>query len=60
MTNSTVDAPVWFVTGCSTGFGLEFVGAGLLMGSALLRRRVIRRSSTHWSPDTRIRRKRLP
>jgi NAD(P)-dependent dehydrogenase (short-subunit alcohol dehydrogenase family) len=32
MTNSTVDAPVWFVTGCSTGFGREFVRAGLAHG----------------------------
>lgn len=28
----TSDAPVWFVTGCSTGFGREFVRAGLAHG----------------------------
>jgi NAD(P)-dependent dehydrogenase (short-subunit alcohol dehydrogenase family) len=32
MTNGTVDAPVWFVTGCSTGFGREFVRVGLAHG----------------------------
>jgi NAD(P)-dependent dehydrogenase (short-subunit alcohol dehydrogenase family) len=26
---STSDSPVWFVTGCSTGFGREFVRAAL-------------------------------
>jgi NAD(P)-dependent dehydrogenase (short-subunit alcohol dehydrogenase family) len=32
MTNSTTDSPVWFVTGCSTGFGREFVRAALAHG----------------------------
>jgi NAD(P)-dependent dehydrogenase (short-subunit alcohol dehydrogenase family) len=32
MTNSTIDAPVWFVTGCSTGFGREFARAALAHG----------------------------
>jgi NAD(P)-dependent dehydrogenase (short-subunit alcohol dehydrogenase family) len=29
---STSDSPVWFVTGCSTGFGREFVRAALAHG----------------------------
>jgi NAD(P)-dependent dehydrogenase (short-subunit alcohol dehydrogenase family) len=32
MANSTTDSPVWFVTGCSTGFGREFVRAALAHG----------------------------
>jgi NAD(P)-dependent dehydrogenase (short-subunit alcohol dehydrogenase family) len=32
MTNSASDAPVWFVTGCSTGLGREFVRAALKRG----------------------------
>jgi NAD(P)-dependent dehydrogenase (short-subunit alcohol dehydrogenase family) len=32
MTHSTTDAPVWFVTGCSSGFGREFVRAALAHG----------------------------
>ena len=29
MAKSTNDSPVWFVTGCSTGFGRELVRAAL-------------------------------
>ncbi len=32
MTKNTTDSPVWFVTGCSTGFGREFVRAALAHG----------------------------
>lgn len=32
MTKSTNDSPVLFVTGCSTGFGREFVRAALAHG----------------------------
>ena len=32
MAKSTTDSPVWFVTGCSTGFGREFVRAALAHG----------------------------
>jgi NAD(P)-dependent dehydrogenase (short-subunit alcohol dehydrogenase family) len=32
MAKSTSDPPVWFVTGCSTGFGREFVRAALAHG----------------------------
>lgn len=32
MTHNPTDAPVWFVTGCSTGFGREFVRAALAHG----------------------------
>ena len=32
MAKSTSDSPVWFVTGCSTGFGREFVRAALAHG----------------------------
>ena len=32
MSNSASDAPVWFVTGCSTGLGREFVRAALKRG----------------------------
>jgi NAD(P)-dependent dehydrogenase (short-subunit alcohol dehydrogenase family) len=32
MTHSATDAPVWFVTGCSSGFGREFVRAALAHG----------------------------
>jgi len=32
MTNGITDPPVWFVTGCSSGFGREFVRAGLAHG----------------------------
>ena len=29
---ATNDAPVWFITGCSTGFGREFARAALAHG----------------------------
>jgi NAD(P)-dependent dehydrogenase (short-subunit alcohol dehydrogenase family) len=32
MAKSTIDSPVWFITGCSTGFGREFVLAALAHG----------------------------
>jgi NAD(P)-dependent dehydrogenase (short-subunit alcohol dehydrogenase family) len=32
MAESTIDSPVWFVTGCSTGFGRAFVRAALAHG----------------------------
>jgi NAD(P)-dependent dehydrogenase (short-subunit alcohol dehydrogenase family) len=32
MAKSSADSPVWFVTGCSTGFGREFVRAALAHG----------------------------
>jgi len=32
MTKELTESPVWFVTGCSTGFGREFVRAGLAHG----------------------------
>jgi len=32
MAASTTDSPVWFVTGCSSGFGRAFVGAALATG----------------------------
>ncbi|HVX77012.1 MAG TPA: oxidoreductase [Bradyrhizobium sp.] len=32
MTNAAIDAPVWFITGCSTGFGREFARAALKNG----------------------------
>ena len=32
MTKTASDAPVWFVTGCSTGLGREFVRAALAHG----------------------------
>jgi NAD(P)-dependent dehydrogenase (short-subunit alcohol dehydrogenase family) len=32
MINNTTDPPVWFVTGCSTGFGREFARAALAHG----------------------------
>ncbi|WOJ88721.1 oxidoreductase [Methylocapsa polymorpha] len=32
MADSNADSPVWFVTGCSTGFGREFVRAALAHG----------------------------
>jgi len=32
MAKSTADSPVWFVTGCSTDFGREFVRAALAHG----------------------------
>ena len=32
MAKSINDSPVWFVTGCSTGFGREFVRAALAHG----------------------------
>src|ERR1039458_8018799 len=32
MINNTTDSPVWFVTGCSTGFGREFARAALAHG----------------------------
>lgn len=32
MAMSTTDSPVWFITGCSTGFGREFARAALAHG----------------------------
>jgi NAD(P)-dependent dehydrogenase (short-subunit alcohol dehydrogenase family) len=32
MATAIIDSPVWFVTGCSTGFGREFVRAALAHG----------------------------
>ena len=32
MRSSTTDSPVWFITGCSSGFGREFVRAALAHG----------------------------
>jgi NAD(P)-dependent dehydrogenase (short-subunit alcohol dehydrogenase family) len=32
MAKSTIDTPVWFVTGCSSGFGREFARAALAHG----------------------------
>jgi NAD(P)-dependent dehydrogenase (short-subunit alcohol dehydrogenase family) len=32
MTSSTTNSPVWFITGCSSGFGREFVRAALRRG----------------------------
>ncbi|MGD0635755.1 MAG: oxidoreductase [Beijerinckiaceae bacterium] len=32
MAKSTMDSPVWFITGCSTGFGREFARAALAHG----------------------------
>jgi NAD(P)-dependent dehydrogenase (short-subunit alcohol dehydrogenase family) len=32
MAKSQIDAPVWFVTGCSSGFGREFVRSALAHG----------------------------
>lgn len=32
MRNRTTSSPVWFITGCSTGFGREFVRASLARG----------------------------
>ena len=32
MAKDTADSPVWFITGCSTGFGREFVRAALAHG----------------------------
>jgi NAD(P)-dependent dehydrogenase (short-subunit alcohol dehydrogenase family) len=32
MAESTTDPAVWFITGCSTGFGREFVRAALAHG----------------------------
>ncbi|MFZ0693247.1 MAG: oxidoreductase [Alphaproteobacteria bacterium] len=32
MAKGTTDSPVWFITGCSTGFGREFVRAALAHG----------------------------
>ena len=32
MTTTASDAPVWFVTGCSTGLGREFARAALAHG----------------------------
>ncbi|WP_213771854.1 oxidoreductase [Bradyrhizobium sp. dw_78] len=36
MAKSKVDAPVWFITGCSTGFGREFARAALAHGFRLV------------------------
>ena len=32
MAESTINPPVWFITGCSSGFGREFVRAALAHG----------------------------
>jgi NAD(P)-dependent dehydrogenase (short-subunit alcohol dehydrogenase family) len=32
MAKGTADSPVWFITGCSSGFGREFVRAALAHG----------------------------
>ena len=36
MRSSTTDSPVWFITGCSSGFGREFVRAALAHGFRVL------------------------
>ncbi len=36
MTKSRIDAPVWFVTGCSSGFGRDFARAALAHGFRLV------------------------
>jgi NAD(P)-dependent dehydrogenase (short-subunit alcohol dehydrogenase family) len=36
MAKSTIDSPVWFVTGCSSGFGREFGRAALAHGFRLV------------------------
>ncbi len=32
MASSAIDSPVWFITGCSSGFGREFARAALAHG----------------------------
>jgi NADP-dependent 3-hydroxy acid dehydrogenase YdfG len=36
MAKSAADSPVWFITGCSTGFGRAFVGAAIAHGFRVL------------------------